>query len=74
MTKNASRIIYIIFVSCLIFVNCPVTLTAQISEGGTPPSFSYLNVLKSTSTGIDIPITFSVEDLKVVDAWNVSQG
>lgn len=74
MTKNASRIIYIIFATCLIFINCPVTLKAQISEGGIPPSFTDSNKLKSTLSSVDIPITFSVEDLKVVDAWNVSQG
>ena len=52
----------------------PSSSTAQISEGGLPPSFGYTNLLKSGSSAVDIPVTFSVEDLKTVDAWNVSQG
>ena len=47
---------------------------AQISEGGSPPSFEYTNLLKSELSPVEIPINFSVEDLKIVDAWKVNQG
>lgn len=49
-------------------------LHAQVSEGGLPPSFQHPNSLRSAEQPIQIPVNFSVEDLKVVDAWRVSQG
>lgn len=52
----------------------PKHLSAQISEGGTPSSFQYSNRLKSSLPIKQIPIDFSVEDLKTVDEWQVSQG
>lgn len=39
-----------------------------------PASFNEQNTLKSQLPVVDIPINFSVEDMKVVDAWQVSQG
>ena len=51
-----------------------IFLHAQISEGGLPPSFQFMTNLKSTEQPVQIPVNFSVEDLKVVDAWRVSQG
>lgn len=47
---------------------------AQISEGGLPPSFSLPTSLRSTPAIVEIPVNFSVEDLKTVDAWRTSQG
>ncbi len=48
---------------------------AQISEGGIPVSFHYTyNTLKSNEIPVRIPVLFSVEDLKAVDAWRVRQG
>lgn len=47
---------------------------AQISEGGLPPSFSYGRSLRSTIPLTQIPVTFNVEDMKLVDEWQVSQG
>ena len=73
MFKKSSALIYIILAVSLICL-FPSSSTAQISEGGLPPSFGYTNLLKSGSSAVDIPVTFSVEDLKTVDAWNVSQG
>ena len=73
MFKKSSALIYIILAVSLICL-FPSSATAQISEGGLPPSFGYTNLLKSGSSAVDIPVTFSVEDLKTVDAWNVSQG
>lgn len=52
----------------------PESVRAQISEGGTPASFKYSNTLKSDLLTVQIPVNFSVEDLKTVDAWQVSQG
>lgn len=52
----------------------PGSVHAQISEGGTPTSFKYQNTLKSDLPTVQIPINFSVEDLKTVDRWQVSQG
>lgn len=52
----------------------PESVRAQISEGGTPASFKYSNTLKSDLPTVQIPVNFSVEDLKTVDAWQVSQG
>ena len=52
----------------------PGSAYAHISEGGTPTSFEYQNTLKSDLPTVQIPINFSVEDLKTVDRWQVSQG
>lgn len=52
----------------------PESVLAQISEGGTPASFRYHNSLKSDLPTVQIPVKFSVEDMKAVDAWQVSQG
>ncbi|WP_279135817.1 T9SS type A sorting domain-containing protein [Parabacteroides johnsonii] len=52
----------------------PGSAHAQISEGGTPASFKYQNTLKSDLPTVQIPINFSVEDMKTVDRWQVSQG
>ena len=58
---------------CTLFVGI-TNIYAQISEGGLPPSFNYQNTLKSALSAVEIPVNFSVEDLKVVDEWQVSQG
>ncbi len=50
------------------------TVNAQISEGGLPPSFNSQNTLKNTLAAVEVPVNFSVEDLKIVDEWQVSQG
>ncbi|MCD8193050.1 MAG: T9SS type A sorting domain-containing protein [Tannerellaceae bacterium] len=47
---------------------------AQLSEGGTPASFTTGNSLRNTPEPVNIPIKFNVEDLKLVDEWQVSQG
>lgn len=56
----------------LLFI--PILAYGQISEGGTPPSFQHSSLLKSGSKPQVVPIDFSVEDLKSVDEWQVSQG
>lgn len=50
------------------------TLQAQISEGGLPPSFAYGTSLRSGIPVEQVPIPFNVEDMKLVDEWQVSQG
>ncbi|MDH6305959.1 lysyl endopeptidase [Parabacteroides sp. PF5-5] len=64
------RLIILFGVICLSFGK----LYAQISEGGLPPSFNYESSLRSTIPSIQLPITFNVEDMKLVDAWQLSQG
>jgi hypothetical protein len=49
-------------------------LYGQISEGGLPPSFRYGHSLRSTIPLAQIPVTFNVEDMKLVDEWQVSLG
>ncbi|MDR1624120.1 MAG: T9SS type A sorting domain-containing protein [Tannerellaceae bacterium] len=49
-------------------------LYGQISEGGMPPSFRYGRSLRSTIPLVQAPVTFNVEDMKLVDEWQVSQG
>jgi hypothetical protein len=49
-------------------------LYGQISEGGLPPSFRYGHSLRSTIPLVQAPVTFNVEDMKLVDEWQVSQG
>lgn len=49
-------------------------LFAQVNERGLPPSFQYPNSLRSAGQAVQIPVNFSVEDLKEVNAWRVSQG
>jgi hypothetical protein len=49
-------------------------LYGQISEGGLPPSFRYGHSLRSTIPLVRIPVTFNVEDMKLVDEWQVSRG
>lgn len=51
-----------------------VILHAQVSEGGLPPSFQFATNLRSQEQAVQVPVNFSVEDLKAVDAWRVSQG
>ena len=56
------------------FLFCTFPAKSQISEGGKPLSFSYQNLLRSTQPVVQIPVNFSVEDMKAVDEWQVSQG
>jgi hypothetical protein len=51
-----------------------MNLSAQISDGGFPPSFQYPIQLKSSQTATQIPVTFSVDDLKRVDEWQAAEG
>lgn len=46
---------------------------AQINEGGLPPSFSYAS-LRSEIAATDIPVPFNVDDLLLVDEWQVANG
>lgn len=66
-----------LFTSLLVSVTClsgSLKAHAQISEGGLPPSFNLPTSLRSTPSVVEIPVNFSVEDLKTVDAWRASQG
>jgi hypothetical protein len=63
--------IAILFGALLLTLN---NLYGQISEGGLPPSFRYGHSLRSTIPLAQAPITFNIEDMKLVDEWQVSQG
>lgn len=47
---------------------------AQISEGGIPPSFQYETTLRSHLATTEVPVTFHVADLKLVDEWQLAEG
>lgn len=73
--NNYSRFFLRSAISLFCICFCPaISLQAQISEGGQPPSFEFATKLRSTKQAVQVPVDFSVEDLKAVDAWRVSQG
>ncbi|MDR2938012.1 MAG: T9SS type A sorting domain-containing protein [Prevotellaceae bacterium] len=52
----------------------PVKLSAQISEGGTPPSFQYQTRLRSGLAVTELPVTFSVDSLIREDERRLAEG
>lgn len=46
----------------------------QISEGGTPPSFGYQTVLRSTTASYDVPVNLNIENLLKEDAEEGRRG
>lgn len=62
----------IIFFFFILFSICRAE--AQISEGGLPPSFNYEMSFRSGITTTEIPLLFNVEDLLLVDEWQVAHG
>lgn len=69
--RNPKRFCQII---TAIGIGVSTTASAQIGEGGTPPSFRYQTMLRSEAAVTDIPVTFSVEDMKQVDRWQEQEG
>ena len=69
--RNPKRFCQII---TAIGIGVSTTASAQMGEGGTPPSFRYQTMLRSEAAVTDIPVTFSVEDMKQVDRWQESEG
>ncbi|MDR1455917.1 MAG: protease [Tannerella sp.] len=57
-----------------IFALQVMSIFAQISEGGFPPSFQHAVTLRSSQAIEQIPVTFYVEDLKRVDEWQAAEG
>ena len=47
---------------------------AQMSEGGTPPSFRYEQTLRSRAAAETVAVNFNVDDEKLVDAWREREG
>ena len=47
---------------------------AQISEGGTPPSFRYEQTLRSRSAAETLAVNFNPDDERLVSNWQESQG
>ena len=75
MKKQYSKFLRILITGmlCIGYFSISSSL-AQISEGGLPPSFQFAGSLRSEKLAEQVPVNFSVEDLKTVDAWRVSQG
>ena len=75
MKKQYSKFLRILITSILYIGYFSISSSlAQISEGGLPPSFQFAGSLRSEKLAEQVPVNFSVEDLKTVDAWRVSQG
>ena len=74
MKKQYSKFLRILITGmlCIGYFSISSSL-AQISEGGLPPSFQFAGSLRSEKLAEQVPVNFSVEDLKTVDAWRVSQ-
>lgn len=66
--KNRTLLIMFVLLTSSMFSH------AQLSEGGTPASFNIGTSLRTTPEPVNIPIKFNIEDLKLVDEWQVSQG
>ncbi|MDR2776385.1 MAG: T9SS type A sorting domain-containing protein [Tannerella sp.] len=51
-------------------------VSAQISEGGTPPSFKYAQsqTLRSAVKKTEVQVDFYIEDLREVDNWRAREG
>ena len=47
---------------------------AQISLGGTPPSFRYEQTLRSRAAAEKVAVNFSIADEKLVGSWRESEG
>ena len=72
--KQYSKFLRILITSILYIGYFSISSSlAQISEGGLP-SFQFAGSLRSEKLAEQVPVNFSVEDLKAVDAWRVSQG
>ena len=51
----------------------PLSVSAQISEGGIPPSFQYPQT-RSTTQETTVPVDFYIEDLLETDNWQARTG
>lgn len=71
---KASELLKSLFV-CLvgILLFCPLSVFAQISEGGFPPSFYYPQT-RNAAEETKVPIEFYIEDLRETDNWQARTG
>ena len=68
MKKQYSKFLRILITSILYIGYFSISSSlAQISEGGLPPSFQFAGSLRSEKLAEQVPVNFSVEDLKAVD-------
>ena len=71
-TSVQNKLLYICLIS--IFLVNSIAIFSQISEGGTPPSFQYQQLVRSGTITTKVPIDFNVEDLRETDEWNSRSG
>ena len=71
MANNFAKIISFIIISLTIISN---KAYAQISEGGTPPSFTFSNMLKHGKNPVIIPIDADIAKLKYEDLTANANG
>jgi len=57
----------------ILTICCLATMHAQTGEGGVPPSFRFANTVLGGARKNDIPITFNVKDLRLVDDWQTER-
>ncbi|MBK5720965.1 hypothetical protein JGH11_08785 [Dysgonomonas sp. Marseille-P4677] len=60
--------------SIIFFLLISISTTAQISEGGLPPSLISKTVLKKSTHSYNVPINFNVDQLKKEDAIREAAG
>ncbi|MDR2233801.1 MAG: T9SS type A sorting domain-containing protein [Tannerella sp.] len=66
MNKSKQLIFrWIIYMAGVFVLHVPVM--AQISDGGIPPSFQYVNTLRSRSATVQAPVNFDVRELIQAD-------
>ena len=75
MKKQYSKFLRILITSILYIGYFSIQVRWRRSaKEDSPPSFQFAGSLRSEKLAEQVPVNFSVEDLKAVDAWRVSQG
>jgi hypothetical protein len=69
MKKDKRKCLFIFGMTVVLCAN----ISAQISEGGIPPSFRYGPSLRSGKI-TEAPVNFYVEDLRETDVWRSREG
>jgi hypothetical protein len=75
MNIKVRKIGIVYYVMNILLLHIP-DVFAQISEGGTPPSFGYFQspALRSAVEKTKVQVDFYIEDLREVDNWRAREG